>query len=343
MISRLLVPPNARISSVESNETKAVRRDHLVPRRLISADARMSDAPSEAVSPAGETAPDSRRLMVPKLLVPSGARIDTPLMAAIPVTASANVLDDALLGDSFAGHRHTAAEWLISIGVHAAIVAAVLIVPLLYTQVIDLHQFEVTYLAAPLVPAPPPPPPPAAAVARQVPRKVLPATAKLTMPIAIPKTIPAPSATPEAASDIVAGVAGGVVGGVPGGQVGGLLGGIAEGAGPAAPPPPAPVAEALVPSGPLHVGGEVKPPRELYKTPPKYPLLAVQARIEGVVEIDALIDKDGNVVQARAISGPGVLVPAALDAVKQWKYQPTYLNGVPWPIELTVHVTFSLS
>jgi hypothetical protein len=127
MISRLLVPPNARISSGESNETKAVRRDHLVPRRLISADTRMSDAPSEAVSPAGETASASGRLMVPNLLVPPGARIDTPLTAAIPVTASANVLDEALLGDSFAGHRHTAAEWLISIGVHAAIVAAVLI------------------------------------------------------------------------------------------------------------------------------------------------------------------------------------------------------------------------
>ncbi len=345
MISRFVVPPNARISSRESNEPKAVRRDHLVPRRLISADARMSDVPSKAISPAGDTAPASRRLMVPKLLVPPGAHIDAPLEAGSPVTASAsaNVLDDALLGDSFAGHRHTAAEWLISIGVHAAIVAAVLIVPLLYTQVIDLHQFEVTYLAAPLVPAPPPPPPPAAAVARQVPRKALPATAKLTMPIAIPKKIPAPSAAPEAASDIVAGVAGGVAGGVPGGQIGGLLGGMVESAGPAAPPPPPPVAEAVVSSGPLHVGGEVKPPRELYKPPPKYPLLAVQARIEGDVQIDALIDKDGNVVQARAISGPGVLIPAALEAVKHWKYQPTYLNGVPWPIELTVHVTFSLS
>ena len=87
----------------------------------------------------------------------------------------------------------------------------------------------------------------------------------------------------------------------------------------------------------------MKPPRELYKPPPRYPLLAVQARIEGDVQIDALIDKDGAVVQARAISGPGVLIPAALEAVKHWKGQPTYLNGVPWPIELTVHVTFSLS
>ena len=347
MISRLLVPPDARISARESSEPKAVRRDLLVPRRLISADARISEDVSGVVNPIGETASASRHVMVPKLLVPPGSRIDTPLKAGSPVTAtvSTNVFDQALLGDSFGGHRHTVSEWVISFGIHAAIVAAVLIVPLFYTQVLDLHQFELTYLAAPLVPAPPPPPPPPAApVARQVPRKVLPATAKLTMPIAIPKTIPAPSTAPEAASDIIAGVAGGVPGGVPGGQVGGLLGGIVGSTGPAAPPTPPPsVAEALAPNGPLHVGGEVKPPRELYKPPPRYPLLAVQARIEGDVQIDALIDKGGNVVQARAISGPGVLIPAALEAVKHWKYQPTYLNGVPWPIELTVHVTFSLS
>jgi periplasmic protein TonB len=199
-------------------------------------------------------------------------------------------------------------------------------------------------LAAPLVPAPPPPPPPASSVVpRAAQRKALPATAKLTMPVAIPKHIPVPSTAPESPADIVAGVAGGVAGGVPGGQIGGLLGGIAGGAGPEAPPPPPAVAEAVVPSGPLHVGGEVKAPRELYKPEPKYPLLALQSRIEGVVQIDALIDKDGNVVQARAISGPGLLIPAALEAVKHWKYEPTYLNGVPWPIELTVHVTFSLS
>jgi len=312
---------------------------------LISADARMSDASSGAASSVGGAAAASRRLMVPKLLVPPGARIDTPLEVGSPVTAAAsgNVLDGALLGESFAGHRHTMGEWLISIGIHGAIVVAVVIVPLFYTQVLDLHQFEITYLAAPLVPAPPPPPAPAGPVPRQAQRKALPVTAKLTMPSAIPKTILMPTAASEAASDIVAGVAGGVVGGVPGGQIGGLLGGIVESAGPAAPPPPPTVAEAIAPIGPLHVGGDVKPPRELYKPPPKYPLLAVQARIEGDVQIDALIDKDGNVVHARAISGPGVLIPAALDAVKHWKYQPTYLNGVPWPIELIVHVTFSLS
>jgi len=344
MVSRQVVPPNARISENLSDEPKRLRRDLLVPRKLVSADAKMIEEPNLS---AGGTEAASRRVMVPKLLVPPGAGIDRTAKGknAGAAVAGADVFHEALLGDSFAGPRHTFGEWLISFAVHAAIMATIMIVPLLYTQVIDLHQFRITYLAAPLVPAPPPPPPPVSAVAaRQAPRKPIPATVKLTMPVAIPKAIPAPSIAPEAASDIVAGVTGGVAGGVPGGQIGGLLGGIASGAGPMAPPPPPPsTAEAVAPSGPLHVGGDVKPPRELYKTRPKYPLLAIQARIQGDVEIDAVIDKDGNVIQARAISGPGVLIPSALDAVKHWKYEPTYLNGVPWPLELTVHVTFSLS
>jgi protein TonB len=348
MIPRVLVPTNARIFPTQSKGPVAVRQGLLVPRKLIPANARIREAveASGAASSSGDTTAASRRLMVPKLLVPLGARIGT---AAEPrgaggasFVARENVFDEALLGGSSLGHR-SHAEWLISLGVHAAIVAAVLIVPLFYTQVIDLQQFETTYLAAPLAPAaPPPPPPPGAAAPRQALRKVLPTTAKLTMPMAVPKTVPVPSSAAEAPPDIIAGVPGGVRGGVPGGQVGGVLGGILGGSGPSAPPPP-PVAAAPVPSGPLHLGGEVKAPRELYKPPPKYPILAVQSRIEGVVEIDAVIDKDGNVVQERAMSGPGLLIPAALEAVKKWKYQPTYLNGVPWPLELTVRVTFSLS
>ena len=80
----------------------------------------------------------------------------------------------------------------------------------------------------------------------------------------------------------------------------------------------------------------MKPPRAIYRPAPEYPILALQARIEGDVEIDAVIDKDGNVVQARAMSGPPMLIGAALKAVSGWKYEPTYLNGEPYPIELTV-------
>jgi protein TonB len=348
MIPRVIVPTNARISSKQSDGPIAVRQDLLVPRNLIPADARISEAveASGASSSATETVADSRRLMVPKLLVPPGARIGTEAKpeaarGASPV-AHANVFDEALLGNSSLGHRRSPAEWLVSLGVHAAILAVVLIVPLFYTQVIDLQQFETTYLAAPPTPAgPPPPPPPAVAAPRQPLHKIFATTAKLTMPTAVPKTVQVPSSVEEAPSDVTAGVPGGVLGGVPSGVPGGVLGGILGGAGPSAPPPP-PVAVASTPSEPLQVGGQVKPPRALSRPAPEYPILAKQARIQGVVEVDAVIDTHGNVIQARAMSGPQMLFSAALKAVTGWKYEPTYLNGQAYPVELTVQVTFSL-
>ncbi len=228
-------------------------------------------------------------------------------------------------------------------------IVAVVIIPLFFTQVINPQQLQLTYLVAPPLPvAPAPPPPPAAAVApRPKPQPVnTPATAKLTMPIAIPKVIEKPAdatEVAEAAPDITGGVPGGVPDGVPGGLPGGLLGGVAGGTpggtGLAAPPPPP---EPAAPGGPLQVGGAVKPPHLIFAPQPEYPILAKQARIQGVVQIDAIIDPSGNVVQERAVSGSGVLVAAALDAVKQWKYEPTYLNGKPYPVELGVNVTFRL-
>lgn len=349
MIHRVIVPTNARISSKQSNGPIAVRQDLLVPRNLIPANARISEAveASSAASPATETVADSRRLMVPKLLVPPGARIGTAAEpegagGASPI-AHMNVFDEALLGNSSLGHRRSPAEWLVSLGVHATILAAVLVVPLFYTQVIDLQQFETTYLAAPPAPAgPPPPPAPAVASPRQPLHKVLAMNAKLTMPTAVPKTVQVPSSAEEAPSDVIAGVPDGVLGGVPGGVPGGVLGGILGSAGPSAPPPPPPVAVASAPNEPLQVGGQVKPPRALSRPAPEYPILAKQARIQGVVDVDAVIDTHGNVVQARAMSGPQVLFSAALKAVTGWKYEPTYLNGQAYPVELTVQVTFSL-
>jgi protein TonB len=317
-----------------------------VPRKLIPANARLQEdvASSGAASSIGETTAASRHLMVPKLLVPPGARIGTieehSAAGRASLATRANVFQESLLRKNTLGRRSSYAEWLISAAVHASIVVAVLVVPLMYTQVIDLQHFQIAYLAAPPTPAaPPPPPPPAVVLPRQAARKVLPTSAKLTMPIAVPRTVPSSSA--EAPPDIIAGIPGGVPGGVPGGQIGGVLGGIVGGTGLLA-PPPQPVPAAPVPVAPLHLGGEVKPPRKIYAPAPQYPTLARQALIEGDVEIDAVIDKDGNVVQAHATSGPALLIPAALEAVKQWKYQPTYLNGVAWPLELTIHVTFKL-
>jgi len=144
---------------------------------------------------------------------------------------------------------------------------------------------------------------------------------------------------PESAPEIT----GGVPGGVPGGT-GNLLGGIVGGT---AVPTEVVAAPAAVPEKKekeiLRVGGDVKPPRKVYSPAPNYPALARAAHISGVVLIDAVIDEQGNIVNARVIQGQSLLVPEALRTVMQWKYEPTYLNGVPYPIQLTITVHFAFA
>jgi len=76
---------------------------------------------------------------------------------------------------------------------------------------------------------------------------------------------------------------------------------------------------------------------------PKYPPLAVQARIGGTVHLRAIIGRDGKVRDLTLVSGQPLLVPSAIDAVKQWVYKPTYLNGVPVEVVTEVDVNFRLS
>jgi len=90
------------------------------------------------------------------------------------------------------------------------------------------------------------------------------------------------------------------------------------------------------------VGGDVKPPRAITIVPPIYSPIARAARAEGAVVVDAIIDEHGDVVQARAVSGPGLLMSAAVQAVAQWKYEPTYLDGTPVAIRMEVQVYFNL-
>lgn len=79
------------------------------------------------------------------------------------------------------------------------------------------------------------------------------------------------------------------------------------------------------------------------RVPPVYPPLARQARIQGTVNLNVVVDQDGNVQDISLISGHPMLVPAAIEAVKQWKYQPYLVNGVPLNVETQVQVNFSLS
>jgi protein TonB len=124
---------------------------------------------------------------------------------------------------------------------------------------------------------------------------------------------------------------GGVPGGVPGGQPGGVVMGI-----PAPPPPPPP------PSAPVRVGGAVKEPQKMKDVPPKYPVIAQQAKVQGTVILEATIAKDGSVKDVRVLKAIALLTEAAVDAVKQWRYTPTLLNGQPVEVLMTVTVNFNL-
>ena len=94
---------------------------------------------------------------------------------------------------------------------------------------------------------------------------------------------------------------------------------------------------------PVRVGGEIKEPTKIKHVPPVYPELAQQARIQGVVILEAVIGEDGAVREARVLRPAPMLDDAALDAVLQWKYTPTLLNGQPVPVIMTVTVTFTLT
>ena len=90
-------------------------------------------------------------------------------------------------------------------------------------------------------------------------------------------------------------------------------------------------------------GGNVQSARIVRQPKPAYPPLAKQARIQGTVRFEAVIAKDGTIQQLRMVSGHPLLIPAATEAVKQWVYQPTQLNGEPVEVATTIDVNFTLS
>jgi len=95
-------------------------------------------------------------------------------------------------------------------------------------------------------------------------------------------------------------------------------------------------------SAPLQVGGRIGMPQRLSQAQPIYPAIAKQGQIQGVVEVSIVIDANGNVERAKIVKSIPQLDKAALDAVKQWKYAPTVVNGAAVPVTMVVKVTFTL-
>jgi periplasmic protein TonB len=233
---------------------------------------------------------------------------------------------------------------------HGLLILIVIVIPLLLPQSIPQRELLIS-LVSPIGPPPPPPPPPVELPAAPTPPKVVEAPVRpvtpegLIAPTAIPheiaKIIEEPAAPP-------AGVIGGVPGGVPGGIAGGVLGGVLSAnsiatAPPAfvpPPPPPPPPPKTAAPVEPIRVGGVVKEPRPVKMIPPVYPPLASKARVNGTVVLEATLTAEGRVEEIKVISGHPLLVDAAIQCVKKWEYEPTYLNGIPIPVILTAKVHF---
>ena len=245
------------------------------------------------------------------------------------------MFEDSLIESGGRLRTKRGATTLLSFVLQVFLIGVLILIPLLYTDALPKQQL-MTFLVAP-PPPPPPPPPPAAApvrVVKQIQSDIV--NGQLRTPTKIPEKvqmIKEEDAPPPMMA--TGGVVGGVPGGVPGGQMGGVIGGIISST-------PVAVPRVATPQR-VRVSQGVSQGLLIRKVQPVYPPLARQARIQGNVVLQAEISKDGTIENLRLMSGHPMLAPSAIEAVKQWRYKPYFLNGEPVEVETQITVIFSLS
>ena len=269
----------------------------------------------------------------------SGVVLPRKELVTAPAFAPRVMFSDSLL--EFGPQRKRKAfATTTSFIVNILAICMMLLVPLLFTE--DLPKAQLlTFLVAP--PPPPPPPPPAAAEVQRVVRKIqtdVLSNGALRTPTKIPQKIQMikeEEAPPPMA--VTGGVVGGVPGGIPGGQLGGVIGGIVSATSNLSAVPK------FVPVTPqrVRISQGVTKGLLIHKQEPVYPTLARSARVQGDVVLSAVIDVNGQIQNLQLMSGHPMLVPAAIAAVKQWRYKPYLLNGQPVEVETTITVIFTLS
>jgi protein TonB len=224
--------------------------------------------------------------------------------------------------------RSTNKRWTVVLSsiLQMLLLGVLVMIPVMHTDALPKTMLVISLVAPP--PPPPPPPPQAVRAAvrpgiRQIPAGVLLQPPRIpTRVLMLDEHDLAPEvsdSTPNAFRDIP-------------GQ------GTIAGGSQAVPPPPKQ-------AGPTRIkqGGVVTAAALLSQTKPIYPTLARQAHIHGEVVLHAIIDKDGRVAQLEVVTGHPLLVKAALDAVRQWLYKPTLLNGEPVEVDTTITVTFLMA
>jgi periplasmic protein TonB len=212
----------------------------------------------------------------------------------------------------------------LSIAAHMAALVVLVVIPLTAADVLPTPREMLVIMQAG---APPPVPPVPVMPVSRVPARVIQAQ---TAPLAAPAEVGRETGL-QVLPDVRLADQASSAGVVPGAVDGGLPGVLDR---PPAPPPP--------PAAPFPVGGDVTAPRKVYDVRPQYPALAMQARVEGVVIIQAIIGTTGVVEEATILRSVPLLDEVALVAVRQWRFTPTRLNGVPISVSMTVTVNFTL-
>ncbi len=256
------------------------------------------------------------------------------------------MFDDVLIES--AGKDKKKGGWvttLISVVIHVALIGGVLAAGYYVKENPEVIEKPIAAFIAPAPPPPPPPPPAASSGAtRPKPKVETPREQpEFRQPTEVPKDVPDVTSNEEdvegaVEGGVVGGQKGGVIGGVVGGQVGGELGGTLGGQ----------IGGQIGGTGdtPVRVGGNVKPPIIIpsTQTKPNYTEVARRAKIQGIVIIEAVIDRQGNVTEARILKGlPFGLDQEALRALRQWKFRPGTLNGQPVPVYYNLTINFRLN
>lgn len=222
--------------------------------------------------------------------------------------------------------------WTFSVSLlaQALLIAVAVLVPMLAKPMLPVLNAAIVSLQLPKPPRAPEPAPPVQQVAAVRPQQF---SSILQQPTRMPER---PAVVVEREAPVVA--AGPSVPGPQGGVIS-RLGGFTVGP----PPPPPPTVEpAPVAAAPIRVSSEVQAARIVHRVLPVYPPLAITAHISGVVRLQAMIATDGSIAELRAVSGHPMLIGAAIDAVKQWRYRPTVLNGRPVTVDTQIDVNFTL-
>jgi protein TonB len=246
----------------------------------------------------------------------------------VPVRA---LFSDSLLDTSAGERKQRSTATTLSFVFECVIIGVLLVLPLMFTEALPTQQF-LTFLIAP--PPPPPPPPPATAPVKVVRQTDLMNGGQLRTPTRIPQKVEI-IREEEAPPPMNGGVVGGVPGGIPGGQLNGVIGGIISST-------PTAIVPKLEPVKRIRISQGVTQGMVVHKVEPSYPKLALSARVTGVVQLKAVISRTGDIKELQVVSGHPILVPSAIEAVKQWRYRPYLLNGEPVEVETNITVTFQI-